>query len=86
MSNQDDFTSPEEIQAKANSDKIRRFSSAIGWQCVIFITILYATVFNNTLADTGLEVYAWVVGISLLAYFFISIKSIKRLSLVAKLE
>lgn len=86
MSDQDDFTSPEEIQAKANSNKIRRFSSAIGWQCIIFITILYATVFSNSVALTGLEIYAWIVGLSLLAYFFISIKSIRRLAMISKLE
>lgn len=80
MSDQDDFISPEEIQAKANSIKIQKFISSMGWQCIIFMIVVYATIFDNSLAITGLEVYAWPVGLSLIAFFLVVITPINKLS------
>lgn len=83
MSEQDDFISDEEITAKANSRKIRRFIGNIGWQCIIFITVVYATIFSNTIATTGLEIYAWILGIACFGFFFTLIKPIGKLSMAS---
>ena len=64
---------PEEIQAQANSAKIRHFVGNIGWQFAVFAVVVYATVQANTIANYMLDGYTWILAISFISYFIIAI-------------
>lgn len=79
MNEQDDFMTPEEIQAKANSAKINRFVGSIGWQLLILAIVVYATVMGNVAADWMLDAYACVVAVSGAAFLFVTMRPLERL-------
>ena len=49
-----------------------RLISVIGWQAVVLLTVLYATVEANSIAGSLVSVYAWLVGIVGIMYVVIT--------------
>jgi len=83
---EDDFMTPEEIQAKANSAKIAGFIANIGWQFIVFITVIYATYYNNPLADIILTGYGWLLGLSCAMFFLLVIKPLEKVAVSAAMN
>jgi hypothetical protein len=79
MSEQDDFMTPEEIQAKANQAKINRFVSGFAIQCIVFTVICYATFKNNEVAEYLLYGYSVFIALGYLSYMYVATRSIAYL-------
>ena len=86
MNDQEDFKSPEEIQADLNRAKINGFFSNIGWQCIVLTTVIYATYMNNWVADLAITGYGWLLALSCVIFFFTVIKPLDKLSLSSALK
>jgi len=86
MSDQEDFKSPEEIQADLNQAKINGAISNIGWQFVIFAVVIYATYYNNWVADLLLTGYGWLLGLSCVIFFFVIVKPIDKLAVSSAMK
>lgn len=81
MNDQNDFTSPEEIQAKTNQAKINSFVGKLAWQGLILTTVVYAVINNNYAAGILLEGYTWLLALACILFFFTTIKPIAKLAL-----
>lgn len=80
MKEDEDFLTPEEIQAKANSAKINKFMGKIGWQLLIITIVVYATYMNNPAAQWLLAAYTVLVALSAIVFFLLTSVPTSRLA------
>jgi len=80
MKDQDDFLSPEEVQAKANQKKISSFIGKMGWQFVILTTVVYAVIFNNEAAGWLLDGYSFLLAFACVMFIGTTIKPLAQLA------
>lgn len=80
MKEDEDFLTPEETQAKANSAKINKFMGKIGWQLLILTIVVYATYMNNPAAQWMLVAYTVLVAVSAVVFFLLTSVPTSRLA------
>ena len=71
----------DKLQADVNRSKIQRFISGIRWQIIVLIVVVYATVYDNHIAELLLSwVYAPMLLLGLVSYMPFVFRPIEKLA------
>ena len=79
MSTEDDFIDPGDLQAKANTNKIKWFIGAIAKQMLILTMVVYAVALNNAAADVLLTVYIYLMAGFCLTFIYTTFRPLASL-------